>query len=711
MLDDGTLIQKTLRVPRSPGPTGDGRAVARRFDAALLQVGFKASGDLLRHVSGLSPAAGEGLAGRVVAAVRELVADHIAHNPYFRDFPRGVPDTTEFWLECLRKAVGDAPPPPVVDLLRLPGYGRVQHSYEDLLAAHDELIPSVRDRLTVLHLGGTSAEEARALYVELATSATPLREEDLVLLDGLARSCLDGEQPGVVPVRENRAVLNAARLAAGRPPVAVDTVTDVLRLACAASGGDVTLVEPTRFRSFRRAERRVLMAALDAVVAAGRGKLGDVVTHRGRWQRLGERLHPHEHGAFPHAQDVFAVARGEREVRSFAGRVEVAFAAGDVLGAARLLSGAPGRLVRSLDRVLRSCAPGDVEDVVRVVGSVLGDVSGRVLCSVREHLVNRTAAGSTRVFVNKEGRGWVTPDERPGLAPAVVDRLAAAVDDELSRRLPAHERLVVDPDVLTLALPLSDKAVADGFGVVPRGSVTALDGELLRFFVHWRQRAEETDFDLSALLLDDDFGFAGQVSWTAYGSGGAYYSGDLTDARDGATEFIDVPLDGVTARYVVPQVNVYSGEGFADVAESVFGFMTRDRDQWGRPFEPATVRTRSDLRGTGRVAVPMVFRRDDDGSWSAKWLHLHQRGATWGNRVEGNRVSVALLVKSLVERRSTTVGHVVELLRAKAGSSTTWTPGAVFTEPVTYIGLERPDGLPAGSTAITLATLRNLVPH
>ncbi|GAA1314366.1 hypothetical protein [Saccharothrix xinjiangensis] len=711
MTEDATLIQKTLRVPRSPGSPGDGRAVARQFDAALLQVGFKASGDLLRHVSGLSPAAAGALAGQAVAAVRELVADHVAHNPYFRDFPRGVPDTTEFWLECLRQAIGDAPPPPVVDLLRLPAYGRVQHSYEDLLAAHDDLVPSVKDRLTVLHLGGTADEEARSLYRELATSATPLREEDLVLLADLARLCVDDDQPDPVPVRENRAVLNAVRLAAGRPLVAVDTVTDVLRLACAASGGDVTLAAPTRFRSFRRAERRALMAALDAVVAANHAKLGDVTTHRGRWQRLGERLHPHEHDAFPHARDVFAVARGDREVRSFAGRVELAFAAGDVRGAVRLLSTAPGLLLRSLDRVLRSCAPDDVEDVVRIAGSVLGDVSGRVLCSVREHLVNRTAASAARVFVNKEGRGWVTPDERPGLDRAVVDRLTAAVDGELLRRLPAHDRLVVDPDVLTLALPLSDKAVADGFGVMPRGSVSALDGELLRFFVHWRQRERRTDFDLSALLLDDDFGFAGQVSWTDYGSGGAHYSGDLTEAPDGATEFIDVPLGTVTARYVVPQVNIFSGEGFADVAESVFGFMTRDLDQRGRPFEPSTVRTRSDLRGAGRVAVPLVFRRDDDGSWSAKWLHLYQRGATWGNRVEDNRMSVSVLVRSLVEHRSTTVGHVVELLRAKAGAGTTWTRGMVFTEPVTFIGVERPEGLPAGSTVITLATLRELVPR
>src|SRR5205085_2589822 len=68
-----------------------------------------------------------------------------------------------------------------------------------------------------------------------------------------------------------------------------------------------------------------------------------------------------------------------------------------------------------------------------------------------------------------------------------------------------------------------------------------------------------------ALLLDEDFGYGGQVSWTNYHADGAYYSGDLTDATDGATEFIDVPLATVSARYIVPQVNVFSGEGFDEV--------------------------------------------------------------------------------------------------------------------------------------------------
>ena len=165
---------------------------------------------------------------------------------------------------------------------------------------------------------------------------------------------------------------------------------------------------------------------------------------------------------------------------------------------------------------------------------------------------------------------------------------------------------MVDPDVLDVALPLSGKAAVPGSGVLPRGSRASVDGELLRFFVYWRQTERRTDYDLSALLLDADYGNAEQVSWTNYGNDFAEYSGDLTEAKDGASEFIDVRLADATRPIIIPQVHIYAGEAFDEAAESFFGYMTRDAEQEGRPFDPRTVRMKSDLRGAGRVALPLV---------------------------------------------------------------------------------------------------------
>ncbi|GAB3430609.1 TerD family protein [Actinophytocola sediminis] len=708
------IISRTLRVPASTGAAGDGTPVARQLDAALLDAGFSASRALLEHVGGLAIGPALDLGSTVVAAVRELVGDHVQHNAYFIGFPDDVPDTVEFWVERLRAAVltghhegSDAQLAGGIDLLSLPGYGTYQHTYADLLAARDELIATVGDRLTGLRLGDTVDVEATRLYLAMAGTVTPHGEADLAILSQLAAVCVDGEQPAAVPVRENRAVLNGIRLTLGRPLVAMDTTTDVLRLACQVSGGDVALATPTRFRSFRRRERRVLLAALNEIVGAHQGKLGDVARYAEPWKRLGERLHPHEYGQWPHARAVFAVARGERTVRGVAGRAEAAIRAGAIGSAASVLSTAPGLLLRSADRLLRLASAAERATVVEAVTGALGSASGRVLCSLREHVGNRLAPAAARMYASRSRRAWVGPDERPALPAGLVAELSARLDAEIAGRLREFDRpVLVDPDVLDVALPLSGKASESGFAVLPRGSRASVAGALLRFFTYWRQTARRTDYDLSVLLLDERFHALGQVSWTNYHHGGVVHSGDLTEAANGATEFIDVPLD-LEANYVVPQVHIYAGESFDEVAESMFGYQTRAPDQRGAPFDARTVRARSSMRGSGRVALPVVFARGERG-WEAVWVHLYLRGLPAFNRVEENGFTVAEQVRALVERRYLTVSYLLDRWRTRT-EVLTW-DGQVPDEPVTFIGIEAPRDLPDGSEVYTVDRLGELIP-
>jgi hypothetical protein len=124
------IIRRTLRVPAPTGAPGDGAPVARQLDAVLLGVGFVATRELLDHLSALRPDAAMGAAVTIIAAVREMVSDHVEHNAYFRDFPEGVPDTMAFWVDCV-VAAGDRSPfgrGGVLNLLGLRRYGRYQHS-------------------------------------------------------------------------------------------------------------------------------------------------------------------------------------------------------------------------------------------------------------------------------------------------------------------------------------------------------------------------------------------------------------------------------------------------------------------------------------------------------------------------------------------------------------------------------------------------------
>jgi hypothetical protein len=717
------IIRKSHRLPALDGPAGDGAVAARQFDAVLMKAGWKLSRELLEHLSGKSTGVVMDAAIRILPVVRGIVGDHVRHNTYFMNFPEGVPDTIEFWTECLAEALLD---PSVIEqggvdvlvaggglnLLALPSYGRYLHSYEEMLAAHDDLIPAAGDRVTVLHLGAPLEAESSALYVSLASSRVPLSEDDLGVLELLAEHCAAGPQPELIPVRENRALINKVRLAAGAE-LLVDTVTDVLRLVCALSGGDVTLREPTRFLPLPRRTRRALLAALDQVVDGSRAKLGDVHAHREPWKRLGERLHPHEYPQWPQAAAVFKVACGELAAASFGSRLEAALSEQDVPGAVALLQSAPGLLFRSLDRLLRTATSAkDQAVILEAVEATIAQVSGRVILQVREHLQNRARpeAGGRRAFVNKEGRAWVAVDSRPVLGRALLSRLFAILDADLQRRLPPLGHLLVDPAVFGVAVPLSGKATATGFGVLPRGSVSPVNGEVLRFFTYWRETEQTTDFDLSALMLDKSYGNASWLSYTNLRTGGGEHSGDITSAPDGATEFINLRLGQIKQDVVIPHVLVYSGEGYEEVAESFFGFMTMSEAQRGAPFEPSTVRMKSDLRGAGRIALPIAFVRGPGGTWAATWLHLFMKGRTAFNMVEENRATTSQLVRGIVERDYLRMDYLTTLMGANAETVSMYDGGSLPEEPVTFVGLERPEGLAEGSQAFTLNNLRDLIP-
>jgi hypothetical protein len=740
------VIVRTRRVPLPEAVPGDGSAVARQLDTALVSAGFKLSRELFADLSARE--AGQvldaGLAA--LAAARKMAGDHVRHNPYFMDFPSNVPDTLEFWAELMERALRDgmpagsdtAIPLTLVDigggelveagsLLSLPGYGKVQHTYEDMLAAHQALAVSAGDRVTILHKGGTPLEEAQALYADLAGSRVPLAGEDLKLLEVLARRCAE-TQLIRVPVRENRAVINRVLLGCDRQ-LSADTVTDVLRLAAAVSDGDLTLETRTRLRSFTRAERRVLMLALDAVVGQNAAKLADVARYQEEWKRLGERLHPHEYPQFPSAQRVFAVARGAERFPSLAARAEAHFRSGDRVRAARVLGAAPGLYLRSLDRLLRGAGPTEVAAVLSAAEQAAQSASCRVLLSVREHFQNRDEedkAGLPRIFANRSGRAWVTPEARAGIGPGAKGELLDMLDAAITERLPECGRVIVDPAVLGVALPLSGKPAAPGIGVMPRGSVSDVvpgEQDVLSFFVYWREKSQRTDYDLSALMTDRSFERSDWVSWQAHHSADAAvtYSGDITSAPDGATEFISCDLRRMSMPVIIPQVNVYSGEPFDEAAEAFFGYMLRGSAQQGAPFEAATVRMKSDLRGSGRVTLPLAFIRGEDGRWRAKWLHFYLRGRVRMNVVQASKFSTSLLARTVIERDYLRVGYLAALLAKRTPDGQPLRRVAVGGDltaalqdapgPVTYIGLDRPEGLPGDAQVFTLANLASLIPQ
>lgn len=652
------IIERTQRVPRvgiflgKEETNADSEKVSRQLDIALISVGFKADSDLLEYISGLTKVDAVQLSKETVNAVKTLVGDHVKHNTYFKKFPDEVPDTIEFWAKLIEETYGeDGAGLWNGNLLELNGYGKYQHTYEEMVRAHQPLVEKSKRALKRVELGAPFQTEVNKLFISLAESAVPLSENDKALLAKLASVSV--KKPVNVPVRENKAIINSVYLDEGEPLV-VDTVADVLRLAAFISDGDVTLTNKTRYKSFTHKQKRGMVKALSCIED---NKLADVLRYKEEFKRLNERLHG---GKYPQIKRMLDIARGVEKIETAQSKVEKAFESGNVLKALDVLDNFPGQLVRSINRLLLSSKIKDLDSVYASIERALEKSSTRVAISLRQYIENRNNDRRGRVFVNKKGGTYVLQGTLEKLPDNVLTHLKEIVDNVISDRM-ADTQIVVAPEISHYAIPVSDRDRAAGLNVVPRGTETWLDPglEVLRFFVYWKEKEHRTDYDLSAIMLDENFQMVGQLSYTGLTAVGGVHSGDITSAPRGASEFIDIELYKVKAKYVVPQVNIFAGDSFDEAKEAFFGYMLRSYEEKGKPFEAKTVETKSDLYGSNRIALPMIFVNTEDG-WKVKQLNVFLKGHPNFNATENNSSQTQTLVEGIVNDKYLTLEYLTE---------------------------------------------------
>ena len=544
------------------------------------------------------------------------------YRPFYPDFPVQVRSASEAALlvNAALHYLGD-----VVGVRILPDYRPSPRE------------PLPRDDGALTELGLATAQDLERIVADLAAQATPFSAQDRADLTAL-RDFGPGRAPHVA-VKENLAVLTVAF-----PDLdfsaSYRTVTDVLRLAVAMAGGDVSLAEPCRFPSFSRAQRRRLLGLLDAVgqVQDGRDSAEEMARRCERWKRLARHLRPGDYARrFPRAAALLhQVASGDAEA-GFTSRLEEALARRDVKGALRLLTTRPGVFARRLNHLLRLCAD-DVarERVVAEFARVAPEVSLPVLVRLWEYFSSPGPdALPWRVVAIKAATGTKTTlipsTRRPGPADAAVVR---AVEEALRQRRRLG-RIAVDQGMYEgYTAPMGLRSASPGMRTAGRGTRLPLpEGETIRFFLHWcdlpeappeapgpagpagpaakADRDTRVDLDLSAFFVSEDFARTEQIAYYNLRSTAAVHSGDLTSAPDGAAEFIDVTLAEALRqgwRYVVMTVHSFSHHRLSEVPECWAGAMARGADpQSGEVFEASTVMQRLDLVSPTFNATPFVI--------------------------------------------------------------------------------------------------------
>ena len=594
------------------------------------------------------------------------------YRPFYPDFPIQVRTASEATLlvNAALHYLGD-----VVGVRILPDYR----------PSPREPLPGDDGALT--ELGLATAQDLERIVADLIAQATPFSAQDRADLTALRD--FGPEAAPHVAVKENLAVLTVTF-----PDLdfsaSYRTVTDVLRLAVAMAGGDVSLAEPCRFPSFSRAQRRRLLGLLDAVGQAqdSRDSAEEMARRCERWKRLARHLRPGDYARrFPRATKLLhQVASGDAEA-GFTSRLEEALARRDVDGALSLLSARPGVFARRLNHLLRLCADEAArERVVAEFARVAPEVSVPVLVRLWEYFSSPGPdALPWRVVAIKAATGTKTTlipsTRRPGPADAAVVR---AVEEALRQRKRLG-RIAVDQGMYEgYTTPVGLRSASPGMRTAGRGTRLPLpEGETIRFFLHWRDLPEappkapgpagpaaaedrdtRVDLDLSAFFVSEDFTRTEQIAYYNLRSTAAVHSGDLTSAPDGAAEFIDVTLAEALRqgwRYVVMTVHSFSHHRLSEVPECWAGAMARGADpQSGEVFEASTVMQRLDLVSPTFNATPFV-------------IDLAERRLIWWDLPVGvgehqvanldrssNRVLAHLL--DLLEGRRMPLAHLLGLL-------------------------------------------------
>lgn len=610
------------------------------------------------------------------AALMNLKGANVVYMPMYADFPKGVMDAhfSELYINAMVHYWSDG--------ILYPKNHRKR--VNDRLPLFDET------KVKVLQLG--SEADVRQIFDNICTSRTSISRtdrEDIAYLFETENMKL----PDNIPHKENAAYIAALYLQ--KKPLAnvselskyVKTATDVLRLVTAMSDGDVSLAENTRYRSFSRRQRRMIMELLSGCPNIEE----DMLRYKERWIRIGERIHPSEFDCsrytleYDRAINAFDKLRNNRKIETFAGKVEFDLAYGEYESALAELVKRPGELARRLDQLLRETYK---EPVIRSFASVAEKVSTPVLLQVREHFLHRAEQADVRVFFPKGSLAKChcesndLPDIDKRYCREVVRVCENALVKIYGQRAPMGKVYLSD-DYRNYVVPFSQRSASKAMKTIVRGSRLPMDSQTnaVRAFIWWTNMDKcdlesygdgRVDIDLSAAIFDENWNYMEHVSYTNLKSEKykACHSGDIVNGGpvdgDGVSEFLDVDVDSVVrygARYVVYQVYSFTGQNYAEMPHAMFGWMERADVNSGEIYEPKTVEQKLDLTAGSTVCIPVIFdcvKREFiwcDMNLSLSGVHTN----TVGNNLESNLSGVAAVCYSMVNMKKPDLYDLIAL--------------------------------------------------
>jgi len=646
-MNDHTAI--SLKYNQSVGidvGTENNVAIAMSMNANMMQLGFIMSDELSKAVSSMSVTAITELYNHLIPILEQMKGAHVKHVPMYKNFPQEVMDMSQ--CELFINAI-------------LHYWSAGQWKPESPDVARDFAFENHKFNTISLSKMGDFAN----IFTRLVTSNDSISASDRETVIWFMDNMVDLPIPTEIPFKENMCVVAGYMLERDIDVTSfVKTTTDVLRIATYLSGGDISLADNTRYMKFSRPMRRTLIALLEPVISAE-----DVNRHRNKWVKLFHVLHVGDY-----SQKIYDIAKTFREnkrIVTFNTRVEAAIKQKDVNTAVSLLVTRPGDFARRVDHLIR-LSDRKKGAIIEAFLTVADQVDTRVLTQLLGNLKIRSVDNDHKIVFPKGNvqRAIKVDTVTKKISTVMVNKLANGIIDVLESRFAKLDKMGkvwVDPMLDDCPLPTAQRSASDSLFTVGRGTKLPLGGDknTLRMFIYWKGQ----DIDLSATMYDETFNLIERISYTQLKSESfqACHSGDVTRAPNGASEFIDITIDGALAkgaRYVAMNVLVYSGPSFAEHEECFAGWMTRSEPQSNEIYDAKTVEQKVDLRNATKNCIPVIF---DLQERKAIWADLAtaRRIGYGGNNVESNRASIEETVEAIVTMKNKLSLYELFMLHAR----------------------------------------------
>jgi len=617
-------------------------------------LGFTLSKSVINVIKNYSKDQLENFYYSIVTDIKLIIGANKKYSPMYPNFPSQVMNATDSELY-------------INAIMHYLTFGEFLPNYKK-----ETRIPLLNaNKFKVIDLG--DEKEFLSIFTNLLQSKTSLSEMDQSDIKWFFNNKLDFIKnllPEEIPLKENVALVSKLILENGLNQQLLfryfKTATDVLRLCVALSEGDISLSQNTRFRSFKRKERRLILSLLENCNNIEE----DMKRYKNRWIRLGERLHPSEFKtSYLKTQTAFNKLRNNEKIETFNGKVDKAIKESNLMAALDLLKQRPGEFARKLDYLLRKTNRPNV--IINEFKNVAEQVASTVLLQVIEHFKHRNDGKELRAFFPKGNisKVFAIDNTLPEVPEIICNNIIRICENSLINQFKQKDylgKVYVDEALRNYIVPFSQRSSSKSFKTIVRGSKLDFpkNTNTIRTFIYWKEaHNDRTDLDLSAVMYDENWNYLEHVSYTNLRSVTykAFHSGDITSAPNGASEFIDLDIESVRkygGRYIVLSINSFTEQNFAEIPECFMGWMARGNPNSGEIYEPKTVENKIDITSEAKICIPMILDlHENKVIWTDIALKSNPR---FYNNVEGNQAGMVLMGKAMTTLNKT---NLYDLLR------------------------------------------------